>query len=63
MNEAVLQAVEEHALAPEAIELVISVSERDDVTDQKKTIDLERKDIAKHIARLTAAIETGQPPA
>ena len=33
MNEAVLQAVEEHALTPEAIEQVIHLSERDDVTE------------------------------
>ena len=33
LNEAVLQAVEEHALTPEAIEQVIHLSERDDVAE------------------------------
>ncbi len=37
MNEAVLQAIEEHALTPEAIEQVIQLSERDDVVDQRAT--------------------------
>jgi hypothetical protein len=59
MNEAVLQAVEEHALTPEAIELVIHLTERDDVTDQQGALDRERKDVEKRIARLVAAIETG----
>ena len=31
MNEAVLQAIEEHALTPEAIEQVIRLTELDDV--------------------------------
>jgi hypothetical protein len=30
MNEAVLQAIEEHALTPEAIEQVVLLSERED---------------------------------
>ena len=59
LNEAILQAVEEHALTPEAIEQVIRLSERDDVTDQQQKLARERKDIDKRIARLVAAIETG----
>src|SRR5258708_35263635 len=59
MNEAVLQAIEEHALTPEAIERVIQVSEQDDVTLSQKMLERERKDIEKRIARLVAAIETG----
>lgn len=59
MNEEVLQAVEEHALTPEAVESVILFSERDDITDRKQTLDAERKDIEKRIARLVAAIESG----
>ena len=35
MNEAILSAVEEHALTPEAIEQVILLSERADVRDQQ----------------------------
>ena len=59
VNEAVLQAVEEHALTPEAIEQVIHLSERDDVTELQDKLARERKDIEKRIARLVAAIETG----
>ena len=35
MNEAVLQAIEEHALTPEAIEQVIHSAERDDVRERQ----------------------------
>jgi hypothetical protein len=59
VNEAVLQAVEEHALTPEAIEQVINLSERDDVADRQHALARERKDVEKRIARLVAAIETG----
>ena len=59
MNEAVLQAVEEHALTPEAIEGVIALSERDDVAEQRTRLKREGKDIEKRIAHLVAAIETG----
>jgi len=55
MNEAVLQAVEEHALTPEAIELVILLSERDEAADRQATLARERKDVEKRIARLVAA--------
>jgi site-specific DNA recombinase len=34
MNEAVLQAIEQHALTPEAIEQVITLTERDDAQDR-----------------------------
>ena len=57
MNEAVLQAVEEHALTPEAIEQVIHLSERDDVTELQGKLARERKDIEKRIARLIVAVE------
>ena len=33
MNEAVLQAIEEHALTPEAIEQVVQLTERDEMRD------------------------------
>ena len=58
MNEAVLQAVEEHALTPEAIEQVIHLSERDDATELQNKLERERKDIDKRTARLVAAVET-----
>ncbi|MCU1381814.1 MAG: hypothetical protein JWL71_511 [Acidobacteria bacterium] len=57
MNEAVLQAVEEHALTPEAIEQVIHLSERDDVTELQDKLARERKDVEKRIARLVVAVE------
>jgi len=59
MNEWVLQAVERHALTPEAIEQVIHLSERDDVTELQGKLEGEQKDVATRIARLVAAIETG----
>jgi hypothetical protein len=59
MNEAVLWAVEEHALTPEAIEQVIHLSERDDVRELQDKLTRERKDTEKRIARLVAVIETG----
>jgi len=59
VNEAVLRAVEEHALTPEAVEQVIHLSERDDVTELQDKLGRESKDIEKRIARLVAAIETG----
>ena len=58
MNEAVLQAVEQHALTPEAIEQVINLSERDDAPSRQDALAREQKDVAKRIARLVAAIET-----
>jgi site-specific DNA recombinase len=59
MNEAVLQAVEEHALTPEAVEQVVHLSERDDVSERQTKLERERKDIEKRIGRLVAAIEAG----
>ena len=59
MNEAVLQAIEKHALTPEAIESVIQFSERDDVDDQRTLLDREAKDVAKRIDRITSAIAQG----
>lgn len=59
MNESVLQAVEAHALTPEAIEQVIHLSERDDVTELQDKLTREQKDVAKRIARLVDAIATG----
>jgi site-specific DNA recombinase len=59
MDEAVLQAVEEHALTPEAVEQVIRLSERDDVRDRQEKLVAEAADVEKRIERLTAAMEVG----
>jgi site-specific DNA recombinase len=59
MNEAVLQALEAHALTPEAIEHVVALTERDDTLDRQRVLQHERKDVEKRIARLVAALETG----
>jgi site-specific DNA recombinase len=60
MNEDVLQAIEEHALTPEAIEQVILLTERDDQRERKAAIEREAKDVARRIARVLAAIETDE---
>lgn len=39
MHEAVLQAVEEHVLIPEAVELVVQLSERDNHTDRREQLE------------------------
>jgi len=59
MNEAVLQGIEEHALTPEAIEKLITPTEQDDVPHHLDALQKEAKDIAKRLARITEAIETG----
>ena len=59
MNEAVLQAIEEHALTPEAVEQVVQLTERDDARDQEAALRRDLNDVEKRIARLVAAIETG----
>ena len=58
-NEAVLQAIEQHALTPEAVESVIALTERDDRRDQEAALVRERADVDKRIANLVAAIEAG----
>ena len=57
MNEAVLQAIEQHALTPEAVEQVIALTERDDVRDIQMALTRERRDVAKRIDRLVKAVE------
>lgn len=59
LNEAILRAIEEHALTPEAIESVLLLSEREDVRDQQSILEHEREENAKKIARLVQLIETG----
>ena len=59
MNEAVLQAIDEHALTPEAIDQVVQLTERDEMRDQQDALKHEQKDIEQRLARLVAAIEIG----
>ena len=59
MNEAVLSAIEEHALTLEAVEQVIRLTERDDVRDRQTALGREQQDIENRLKRLTNAIETG----
>ncbi len=63
MNEAVLHAVEDHALTPEAIEQVIQLTERDDVQDIETRLTQESQDIDRRLARLIDAIEAGEDTA
>jgi hypothetical protein len=50
MNEAVLQAVEEHALTPEAIEQVILLTQRDDVQDATAALNERTWRSASHVS-------------
>jgi hypothetical protein len=60
MNEAVLQAVEEHIFTPEAIENVITLTERDDLRERQDLLRAESQDVARRITRLTAVLETDE---
>jgi len=59
VNEAVLQAVEEHALTPEAVENVIRLTERDDVLDRQSQLGREWQDCERRLRNLRAAVEDG----
>ncbi|MEO8680159.1 MAG: recombinase family protein [Vicinamibacterales bacterium] len=59
VNEAVLQAIEEHALTPEAVEQVIKLTERNDAQELQAALYRERKDVAKRISRYQEAIGAG----
>ena len=59
MNEAVLQAIEEHALTPEAAMQVILVTERDDQRERQDAIGRELADVSKKVIRLVDAIADG----
>jgi DNA invertase Pin-like site-specific DNA recombinase len=59
VNEAVLQAIEEHALTPATVEQVVSLSEREDHAEQQRALLREQATLGKRVARLVAAIETG----
>ena len=60
MNEAVLQAVEQHVFTPEAIEQVIALTERDELRERQDALRLEHKDVERRIARLTSVLETDE---
>lgn len=59
MNVAVLTAVEDHALTPEAVEATIALMQRDDQRAAVRSLDAERAEVQKHIDRLVAAIAAG----
>ncbi len=59
VDEAVLSAIEEHALTAQAIEQVIQLSERDDVAEQRERIEKEAIDIAGRLRRLLEVVESG----
>jgi Recombinase zinc beta ribbon domain len=59
LNEAVLRAVEEHALTPEAIDEVLLLAERDDVQERQDSLSLQATDLERRIARILDAIEAG----
>jgi site-specific DNA recombinase len=58
MNEAVLQAIEQHALTAEAVEQVIALTERDDTRDRHDALVRERASLDKRISRLVDAVAT-----
>ena len=59
LEEAVLEAVEEHALTPEAVERVIRLTERDELAAQRDALAAEAADVDAKVARLVAAVESG----
>ena len=59
LNEAVLQEVERHVLTPEAVESVITATERDDRQEQAAALRKERQGVANSIANLVAALKVG----
>jgi hypothetical protein len=58
MNEAILQAVEEHVFTPEAVEQVIALTERDEVRERQDQLRAEGKDVEGRITRLMRVLET-----
>jgi site-specific DNA recombinase len=57
VDEAVLAAIEEHALTPEAVEQVVRLSERDDVADRRAGLEKEAAEVRRKLARQVEAIE------
>lgn len=60
VNEAVLQAIEQHALTPEAVEHVVALSERDEVRERENLLEREAADVDKRIKRLVTVIATSE---
>jgi site-specific DNA recombinase len=59
MDETVLHEIESHALTPEAIELVIAATERDDVRETQEALERELKDVEKKLKALVGLVENG----
>ena len=59
INEAILQAIEEHCLTPEAIEAVIRLSEQDETKDRQAELAEELKDVKKRSSQFVKKIEEG----
>lgn len=57
MNEAIVHAVEEHALTPAAVQQIIHVIEPVDLSKRCGTLERDRKEIKQRISRLVAAME------
>jgi site-specific DNA recombinase len=63
VNETILQAVEAHALTPEAVEKVIALTERDDLRDRQEALIRECDDLEKRVRRLVEVIANGNADA
>jgi site-specific DNA recombinase len=59
MDEAVLSAIEEHALTPEAINQVIEATERDDLKETQTRLERELADVEKRSKQLVTLAERG----
>lgn len=62
LNEAVLQAIEQHALTPDAIEAVITLTERDDRAEHQAALRQERDTVAQQTQRLVDLLALGELP-
>ena len=59
INEAVLQAIEEHALTPEAVERVIALTERDNLRERQDALERELATLERQIHRLSDTRRNG----
>ena len=57
LNEAVLHAIEEHALTPKAVEHVVQLTERDDVAERREELTRDRADVERRITTLLRALK------
>ena len=62
LEEAVLSAVEEHALTPEAIARVLAFAERDEIQEQRGILEAEQKEITRKLGNMVKAIAEGNSP-